>query len=245
MDLDGTKVIVTGAAQGLGLAHCAELIRQGARVGAIDIDAPKLREAQEQLGAGVTTVVADVSARDQVEAAVAELAGALGGIDAVVSNAGTVHTVQGLADTDDEDWARTFAVHVGGARNLTRAALPWLERSETPRIVIISSMWAQRGPGFGHAYCAAKGALVSFARNLAVELGPAGICVNSVAPGSVPTRMAQDYGPAEIAEDSRGIPLGRWAEAAEMARVVAFLASPAASYLTGQLIAVNGGQVIG
>ncbi|ROO86067.1 3-oxoacyl-[acyl-carrier protein] reductase [Actinocorallia herbida] len=242
MSLAGSKIIVTGAAQGLGRAHCAELCAQGALVGAIDLDADLLAKTGADLG--IATAVADVSARDQVEQAVARLAAELDGIDAVVSNAGTIHTVQGLADTDDADWERTFAVHVGGARNLIRAALPWLRRSAAPRIVVISSMWAQRGPGFGHAYCAAKGALVSFARNLAVELGPEGINVNSVAPGSVPTRMAADYGPAEIAEDCRSIPLGRWGDAAEISRVVAFLASPAASYVTGQDLAVNGGQVI-
>jgi NAD(P)-dependent dehydrogenase (short-subunit alcohol dehydrogenase family) len=135
-------------------------------------------------------------------------------------------------------------VHVGGARNLCRATLPWLRKSAHPRIVIISSMWAQRGGGFGYAYCAAKGALLAFSRNLAVELGPEQILVNAVTPGSVPTRMAADYGPEEIAEDCKSIPMGRWGEAEEIAKLVGFLVSSEASYLTGQTIAINGGQII-
>ncbi|MCU7645288.1 SDR family NAD(P)-dependent oxidoreductase [Pseudomonas piscis] len=239
-------VIVTGGAQGMGAEHAAELLRRGARVAIFDIDETALEQARAQL-AGLGPLLAlkvDMSDRLAVEAAVARTARLFGGIDALVSNAGTVHAQQGLLDTDDAYWDRTMAVHVGGARNLCRAALPWLEQSRHPRIVIISSMWAQRGPGFGHAYCAAKGALLGLARNLAVELGPKGILVNTVAPGSVATRMAADYGPEAIAEDCKSIPLGRWGDAWEITRLVCFLASAEAAYLTGQTIAINGGQII-
>jgi NAD(P)-dependent dehydrogenase (short-subunit alcohol dehydrogenase family) len=247
VSLDGRVAIVSGAAQGMGREHCLRLAALGAVVGAVDIDEPALAEtvaAVQADGGQAVGLPADVSDRTAVEAAAAQLTDAHGRLDIVVSNAGTIHAETGLADTDDDDWDRTLAVHVGGARNLTRAALPWLRDSPSPRIIIISSMWAQRGPGFGYAYCAAKGALSAFARNLAVEFGPAGICVNSIAPGSVPTRMAASYGPAEIAEDCESIPLGRWADAGEISDVVCFLASDGASYLTGQMLAVNGGQII-
>lgn len=245
--LDGTRVIVTGAAHGMGFAHCRYLAAAGARVAAFDIDEVSLEASRRALaaeGLDVMTALCDVAQRVEVERAVEQTAATLGGIDAIVSNAGTIHTVQGLEDTDDDDWDRTFAVHVGGARNLCRATLPWLRRSAHPRIVIISSMWAQRGGGFGYAYCSAKGALLSFSRNLAVELGPEQILVNAITPGSVPTRMASDYGPQEIAEDCKSIPMGRWGEAEEISKLVGFLASSEASYLTGQTIAINGGQII-
>jgi len=245
--LTGVAAIVTGAGHGMGRVHALEMSRRGARVAAVDIDGDAARctaDAVRAAGGSALAITVDVADRAAVEAAVAEAVQALGGLDAVVSNAGTIHSDAGLADTDDEDWARTFAVHVGGARNLVRAALPALERSPSPRVVVISSMWAQRGPGFGHAYCAAKGALLSLARNLAVELGPRRICVNAVAPGSVPTRMAADYDAAAIAEDCRSIPLGRWAEAEEISSLVCFLASPESGYMTGQTLAINGGQVI-
>ncbi len=247
MSLRGNRVIVTGGGQGMGRNHCLELARRGAHVVALDIDSDALNTtiaAAADLEGLVVGLVCNVADRAAIESAVAEAAQRLGGIDAIVSNAGTIHTTQGLLDTDDQDWDRTLAVHVGGARNLCRAALPWLEKSSAGRIVIISSMWAQRGPGFGYAYCAAKGALLSFSKNLAVELGPKGILVNAVAPGSVPTRMAADYGPAEIAEDSRSIPLGRWATEDEISKLVCFLSSEEAAYITGQTIAINGGQII-
>lgn len=247
MTLHGRVALVTGAAQGMGREHCLHLARQGAAVGAMDIDAQALEETKSgvaALGGKALVLHGDVSDRSACEAAVELLARECDGLDIVVSNAGTIHATTGLADTDDDDWDRTLAVHVGGARNVARAALPWLTQSAAGRIILISSMWAQRGPGFGYAYCAAKGALLALARNLAVELSPNGICVNAVAPGSVPTRMAADYGPAEIAQDCESIPLGRWATPDEISAVIGFLASDASSYITGQTLAVNGGQVI-
>lgn len=244
-DMSGTRAIVTGGGQGMGREHCLHLARRGAQVAVLDRDAAALGETMRLLdGHKAIALECDVADRVAVERAVAESADRFGGIDAVVSNAGTIHTTQGLADTDDDDWDRTMAVHVGGARNLCRAALPHLRQSAAPRVVIVSSMWAQRGPGFGYAYCAAKGALLAFAKNLAVEVGPDGILVNAIAPGSVPTRMCDDYGPSEIAEDCRSIPLGRWGEAEEISKLVCFLASSETSYITGQTVAINGGQVI-
>lgn len=244
-DMSGTRVVVTGGGQGMGREHCLELARRGAQVAVLDLDAAALEETVAALeGSKAVGLRCDVSDRAAVEGAVAEAADRFGGIDAVVSNAGTIHTTQGLLDTDDEDWDRTFAVHVGGARNLCRAALPHLMRSPAPRIVVVSSMWAQRGPGFGHAYCAAKGALLAFTKNLAVEVGPHGILVNAIAPGSVPTRMCDDYGPEDIAEDCKTIPMGRWGETHEVSKLVCFLASSETAYITGQTVAINGGQVI-
>lgn len=240
-------VLVTGAGQGMGRVHSLALARRGATVGVLDNEAQPASETCAQIesaGGRAIRLVVDVADRVRTEEAVAELHGRFGRLDAIVSNAGTVHTNAGLLDTDDEDWGRTIAVHVGGALNICRAGIPLLIHSPYPRVVIVSSMWAQRGPGFGYAYCAAKGALLAFARNLAVEFGPQGVCINAVTPGSVPTRMAADYGPEEIARDSLDIPLRRWGEAEEISELVCFLASPAASYMTGQTIAINGGQVI-
>lgn len=194
-DMNGSRVIVTGGGQGMGRAHCLELTRRGARVAVLDRDTDALRETLSLLpGDTALGLECDVADRPAVEQGVEQVAAQFGGVDAVISNAGTIHTTQGLLDTDDVDSDRTMAVHVGGARNLCRAALPWLQQSPAPRVVIISSMWAQRGPGYGYAYCAAKGALLAFAKNLAVEYGRQGILVNAVAPGSVPTRMCADFG---------------------------------------------------
>jgi NAD(P)-dependent dehydrogenase (short-subunit alcohol dehydrogenase family) len=241
-NLTGRRVVVTGASHGMGREHVRVLRGLGASVAALDIDPDPLADLADD---DVLTVTCDVSDDGAVRAAVEAVAERLGGIDAVVSNAGTIHADEGLETTDDADWHRTFAVHVDGALHLTRAALPHLRRSGSGRIVLISSMWAQLGPGFGYAYCAAKGALLAFGRNLAVELGPDEICVNSIAVGSIPTRMAAAYSAADIAAEAETIPLRRWGEAGEISNVVAFLVSPASSFVTGQTISANGGQFIG
>lgn len=231
----------------MGREHCAVLSAHGLHVAVNDVDEAAAREVTAQVckaGGDALAFPADVADRVAVEHAVAEIAAAWGGIDVLVSNAGTMHSGRGLMETDDSDWTRTLAVHLGGCLNVTRACMPWLRQSPSPRIIVVGSLWGQRGEGHSYAYVAAKGALAAFARNLAVEFGDAGVCVNVIAPGSVPTRMAADYSEADIAEDCRRIPLGRWGTVQEMAAVIAFLASEQASYITGQTIAVNGGQLI-
>ena len=246
--LAGTVALVTGAGHGMGRNHAIALARRGARVGALDIDATAVEETAslaQQEGWEVRALVADVADDRAVRASVENLANEYGGLDAVISNAGVAEALTGIVDTDDGEWARLLAVHVNGAMHVTRAAVPWLLKSESPRIVLISSMWAQRGPGYGHAYAAAKGALLAFGRNLAVELGPSGVCVNSIAPGSFRTRMADRYSTEDIQRESQAIPLRRWGRLDEISEVVCFLASPQSSYVTGQTLAVNGGEFIG
>ncbi len=218
-DLSSRVALVTGAGHGLGKSHASELARNGAKVAVLDID----RSAGEQTagmiasnGGDALALDVDVSDRPAVEQAVERVAGEWGRIDVVVSNAGTIHSATGLR----------------------------LEKSPAGRVVIVGSMWGQRGDGHSYAYVAAKGALAAFARNLAAEFGPKGICVNTISPGSIRTRMAADYTDEDIAEDSKSIPLGRWAAAEEISDLVVFLPSDQSSYLTGQTIAINGGQII-
>lgn len=247
VDLSDRVAVVTGAGHGLGKSHAAELAHVGAKVAVFEIEgtagAATATEINESGGEAHAHTV-DVADRGAVEEAVEAIAARWGRIDIVISNAGTIHSATGLLETDDDDWHRTFAVHVDGCLNVTRAAIPWLVKSPAGRVIIVGSMWGQRGDGHSYAYAAAKGALMAFGRNLAAEFGPQGICVNTISPGSIRTRMAADYTDQDIAEDSKTIPLGRWAEAQEISDLVAFLASDQSSYITGQTIAVNGGQVI-
>lgn len=251
MKLVGQVALVTGAGHGMGRAHCVELAAHGAVVGVNDIDSDAVHATVERVQAAGGKAIAlpgDVSDRQQTEGFVDRLATEAGGIDVLVSNAGTVHSSQRLADTDDEDWWRTFHVHVGGALNTSRACLPWLRRSDAARIIIISSMWGQAGFHHSHAYCAAKGALIALSKSMAKDLGPDGICVNNVAPGGVHTRMTRPpfVSEEEVAEEcEREIPLGRYSEPEEISHLIAFLASRDSGFITGQTLGINGGQAIG
>jgi len=242
--LQGRVALITGAGNGMGAEHSRELARRGAAVALGDIEleaAQSVAEDVEAAGGRALACACDVSDRGSVEDFVDAAARELGGVDIVVSNAGVGDHGGGLADTSDESWHWQFAVHVDGALFLTRAALPWLERSAHGRIILISSEWAQRGPGIAHGYCAAKGALLAFGRNLAVELAPRGIRVNSIAPATIATRMTAGE---DLAAIGATIPVGRIGQPHDVSTVVAFLASDEAEFITGQTLAVNGGVVI-
>ncbi len=245
MTLTGRVALITGAGHGMGEAHALELTRRGARVGLADVDRGAVDGvvASVESGGGVARGhQCDVRDPVAVAAFVDAVAGVFGAIDIVVSNAGIGDGAGGIGDTTDAQWREQFAVHVDGAFHLIRAAVPWLRRSRHPRIIIVSSEWALRGPGFAHGYTAAKGALLALARNLAVELAPDGVLVNAIAPGTIATRMTADEDLAAVAAQT---PLGRVGEPGEVSRLVAFLASDDAAFITGQTIPINGGAVIG
>jgi NAD(P)-dependent dehydrogenase (short-subunit alcohol dehydrogenase family) len=236
--------VVTGGGRGMGRSHCIELAHRGARVAVLDIDeevAEEVASEVRRVGGEAIALTADVSRRAEVEASIEAVGVEWGGIDIVVSNAGLINDESSLADTDDEEWDRMLDVNLRGALNVTRAALPMLKRSRVGRIIVISSMWGQVGPGHSYSYVAAKGALLAFAKNAAVELAPYGICVNAVAPGSIKTRMVPD---PERELELYPIPIGRMAEPEEVSHLVAFLASDEAAFITGQTIPINGGAEI-
>lgn len=241
-------VFVTGAGRGMGRAHAQVLAEDGYNVGVTDLDENAAIETAEMINAAggrALGLKVDVSNRSEVEQAVSTVAKWSGGIDVLVSNAGVIHSNEGLAETDDDFWHKTFAVHVDGALHTSRACLPWLEKSESGRMIFISSIWGQSGIGHSYAYCAAKGALMAFAKNAAKELGPKGISVNSVAPGGVHTAMTAELDDEALAKEYLEVPLRRYAEPEEVAYLVRYLASPEAAFMTGQTLSINGGQVIG
>lgn len=241
-------VFITGAGRGMGRAHAQVLAEAGYNVGVTDLDEDLAKETAEGINASGGRALAlkvDVSQRREVEDAVAAVAEWAGGIDVLVSNAGLIHSNELLAETDDDFWHKTFAVHVDGALHSSRACLPWLEKASAPRMIFISSIWGQSGIGHSYAYCAAKGALMAFAKNAAKELGPKGISVNAVAPGGVHTAMTAELDEEALAKEYLDVPLRRYAEPDEVAHLVKYLASPEAGFMTGQTLSINGGQVIG
>jgi 3-oxoacyl-[acyl-carrier protein] reductase len=242
--LAGRRAIVTGGARGMGRAHGVALSAAGASVVLVDIDRDELATTADELrsaGADVSAVAGDITARHTTEAIIDQAAAALGGLDILVHNAGLMYSMTGLADTDDADFRRLFAVNVDAPLFLTRAALPLLRASKHGRVIFISSQWGQVPDGHSYGYMASKAAQLGLMKAMAKELARDHILVNAIAPGAVMTRMV----PEEYYEAERSvIPLGRLAEPGEIAAVVAFLASDAASFMTGQTVAVNGGACI-
>lgn len=247
-ELGNRTAFITGAGRGMGYAHAKVLAEAGYNVGITDVDEMLAKEAAERIieaGGSALGLKADVSIRSDVENAVSIVADWAGGIDVLVSNAGVIHTNELLIETDDDLWRKTFAVHVDGALHCSRACLPWLEKSNSGRMIFISSIWGQSGIGHSYAYCAAKGALMAFAKNAAKELGPKGISVNSVAPGGVHTAMTAELNDEALAKEYLDVPLRRYAEPEEVSFLVRYLASPEGGFMTGQTLSINGGQVIG
>ena len=244
LPLDGRVALVTGGGRGMGRAHCLELARRGARVAVVELDGDAARAVADEVeaaGGEALALAVDVTDRAAVEAAVARTAERWGRLDVVVSNAGLVNDETTLEQTDDDAWHRMLAVNLDGLLHVSRAALPWLRRSPAGRIVVISSSFALTPAGHSHAYMVAKGALLTFAKSLALELAPEGILVNAVAPGSIRTRMIPD---PERELQLYPIPVGRLAEPEEVSTLVAFLAGDESSFVTGQVLSPNGGAAV-
>lgn len=238
-DMTDQTVLITGAGGGIGSA-CARLFAaRGARLILLDLAADALARVGEQLppGAIIQTVVGDLTDDAVLESAVAAGQQA-GGIDHLIPAAG-IYIDQAVADMSFEDWRRTLTVNLDAIFKLTRAVLPYL--NEGGSIVNFASMAGARGSRNHAPYSATKGALVSFGRSLAIELGPRHIRVNAVAPGIIATRMTEDLVAAGGDELRRQTPLGRFGAPEEVASVVVFLCSPAASFINGETIHVNGG----
>jgi 3-oxoacyl-[acyl-carrier protein] reductase len=248
IDLTGKSAIVTGGSRGIGRACCLALARAGARVCVnYKVEAPSAELAVDEIenaGGEAFALAADVSRREEAEMLVDETVHRFGSLDILVNNAG-IWKGSPVEEMSDEEWAEMLAVNLTGTFFCTRAAVPVMKEARSGRLVNISSTAGQRGEAFHSHYAASKGAVISFTKSLAVELAPHGITVNCVAPGWVATDMSQDslLGPERDAILAT-IPLGRVARPEEIAGAVAFLASDLATFVTGEILNVNGGAVL-
>ncbi len=240
--------IVTGASRGIGRAIAEALGKDGLFVAinytANEGAAKDALAAVEQAGGRGCLTRFDVADAAAVEAAVKALATEHGRLDVVVSNAGVA--IDGLLlRAKKEDWARTLEVNLSGAFHLCKAASRYLLKSDSGRIVTISSVIGEMGNPGQVAYAAAKAGLIGMTKSLARELASRAITVNCVAPGFIETDMTAQHVKGE-ARDAllKQIPLGRIGAAADVAEAVRFLVSPQASYVTGQVIRVNGGLLM-
>lgn len=250
--LTGRRALVTGGGSGIGRAIAGALGELGADVAvhyAHSEDGAR-SVVKEVIGAGGRAVAlpADLTSSEEASRVVAAAAGELGGLDILVNNAGHLVGRVPVADMPDGHWAAVMDINLTSAFVTTRAAIPYLRESAAGRVVMMSSLAALNGGGAGSvAYAAAKAALVGFTRGLAKELAADRITVNAIAPGFIgQTAFHDTYTPAEArAGMVAGIPLGREGTPDDVAGVAVFLASSLSSYLTGQLIGVNGGQQFG
>ena len=205
-----------------------------------EAEALSLIDKIRSFGGHAVAIQGDVSEFDRCSEMIYIAVDAFGRVDTLIKNA-VISCDKLFTDTSPEDWSRTFAVNVGGAYNCCRAVLPGMISRKRGSIVNVSSMWGVTGGSCEVAYSASKAALIGAVKALAREVGRKGVLVNAVAPGFVHTEM-----PREIPEE-RVLPqiaLNRAGEAAEVAGAVSFLCGPDSSYIHGQVIAVNGGQVI-
>lgn len=237
---NGARVLVTGAADGIGRATAEAFLADGAKVLAVDIAAPGLQTLD------CPHVVVDVTAVDAPEVIANAALEELGGLDILVNNAG-ICPVSSLEDTEDETWDRVLDVNLRSMFRISKAALPMLKQSEAGRVIntaSVSAAFANEGMG---AYTASKHGVAGLSKSLAAEWGKYGITVNYILPGAIVTGITRDL--IEVDHDFRKFwedksPLGRWGQPTDIARAILFLASSDAAFITGHGLAVDGGAMI-
>ncbi len=230
--------LVTGGSRGIGAACCRVLAKKGFRV-AVNYQHSKVQALELAKEINGIAIEADVSDRAQV----VKMFQRTGGVDVLVNNAGIAQQKL-FTDLTEEDWRQLFAVDVDGVFHCCQCALPYMIHEKAGSIINISSMWGQVGASCEVHYSAAKAAVIGLTKALAKEVGPSHIRVNVIAPGVILTDMNQQHSAETLRELAEETPLERLGMPEEIAQAVAFLADENSSFITGQILGVNGGFVI-
>jgi 2-dehydro-3-deoxy-L-rhamnonate dehydrogenase (NAD+) len=237
--------IVTGAAQGIGLAVAKEFAQQGYAVVVADINLPLAEQGAAEIRSGggqALALKADVSNRESVAEMVAATLREFGQIDALVNNAGIAGRAVPIAEVTDEDWEQMMAVDLKSVYLCCQAALPYMLEKGRGAIVNVASIAGKEGNPNMVPYSTAKAGVIGLTKALAKEVAPRGIRVNAVSPAVVETGILATLTPAQVEYMKSRIPLGRFGKAEEIATVVTFLASDGASFVTGQCYDISGGR---
>jgi 3-oxoacyl-[acyl-carrier protein] reductase len=244
MPVNSRTVLSTGSSRGIGFAIARRFASEGFNVVlTCDLDLENLEKAVSELkktNPNVAGIPADISSFEQTRELFDKIKSIFGDVDVLVNNAGIAHF--GLfQDMKPSEWERLFQVNLFGAFNCSRLAIPAMVANKRGSIINISSIWGESGASCEAAYAASKGALNSFSKSLAKELGPSGVRVNAISCGAMITDMNSRLNEEEKADFIERIPLMRFGEASEAASLACFLASDEASYITGQIISIDGG----
>lgn len=242
------NVLIAGGSRGIGAAAAREFARRGWNVAlsyCTNRDkAAALAEELRALGIQAAALGGDLAHPDQAAELVRRGEETLGPLDALVCSAGIALPQQLITDTTLDQWRRLMAVDLDGVFHLVRAAVPGFVRRQRGAIVTVSSMWGVTGGSCEVPYSAAKAGVIGLTRSLAKELGPSHIRVNCVAPGVIDTDMNGHLTAQDLAALAEETPLGRIGQPEEVARAICFLAGEEASFITGQVLNVDGGMVI-
>jgi 3-oxoacyl-[acyl-carrier protein] reductase len=231
-DLSGRVALVTGASSGIGAAVAERLAASGARVAALD-----LRPTD-----GYLSVQADISRSGEVDAAVAQVEQQLGRIDVLVNCAGIPGRSLRTVDVDDDEWQRVMSINASGSFFLSRAVLPGMLERGYGRIVLLASIAGKEGNPMAAAYSASKAAVIALAKAIGKDVAGSGVLVNAIAPAVIETPILEGISEEHVEYMLARIPLGRMGTAAEVASLVAFLASEELSFSTGATYDISGGR---